>query len=305
LTSYALAMTWIKSHSSTIQIDLTQAIHADTNWHEAIEEVLDWVEGRGWTIERDPASVNSHTTRAYMATKTVTTRDGQTMILDHGIGFTTVLSSNQVSVYAFNGNVRTYAQVKADSVGGSSFYSNNGWDLVKGNFEIWTSDLDNESFLLLFVDDQNDRTIVWYEPPAGSHMNMNQTGSATKGCVEAVFVPFGVDNLCKISTTNAGWRPSAQLSSEYFGSGSEDFIVHGMSQKIGLSSSPSGSRTMSFELQDDVSTRYNPTTNSNNPLTSSQISSVKVGGTFYIALGSSARQSQCLLDVGSTNPAFN
>ena len=298
-------MTWIKSHSSTIQIDLTQAIHADTNWHEAIEEVLDWVEGRGWTIERDPARVNSHTTRAYMATKTVTTRDGQTMILDHGIGFTTDLSSDQVSIYVFNGNVRTYTEVKADSVNGSSFYHSSAFDYTQGSFEIWTSDLDNESFLLLFVDDQNDRYICWYEPPAGSHMNMVQTGTATKACVEAVFVPFGVDNLCKISTTNAGWRPSAQLASEYFGSNSEDFIVHGISQKIGLSSSPSGSRTISFELQTDVSTRYNPTTNSNNPLTSSQISSVKVGNTFYIGLGLSSRQSQCLLDVGSTNPAFN
>ena len=300
-------MTWFKSQQGTEYMP-GSGTSAAANYLDAFDEMIGWFATRGWTVEAETNNIDSSDEYLFRYEKQLTTWDGVSMTHKELVHIHN--DRDHVNISHYNPYTLQYdngtgwpslaEDTKITSTGSQGAYHT-------GYFEMWESDIDDDSFLVVCRLDSGLIQTVAFHPPTGSRMDYS------------------------VYTNNANYAPLAVWSSLLFDSNLPARVGQGSSQysfsfdryqdnfyhttavdaviQMGYARCTYGNVATAWSSnQADVGLAIKRSngvsTDQWQPHNNDQHNTLKVGSKYYIRLGMLTGKAQLLLDCGTTNPNF-
>lgn len=291
-------MTWTKTHTSTILPDPGASSFEGKNFHQQWDEVLGWLQGRGWTVT--PKSDN-HLTKSvnfYNIQKPFTSYEGvpqnYTWHLQNSISGITMSSA------ILNG--RAFALESLDETQAKLKEKNNIWPTdVANGIEIWESDQDNDSFIINSRSATGVCKVLMLFPGEGSIRSGNAQTSGNYGCYHLCFLPWFTYQPVQKGTS---LRQIAWGEVEYQLSNYDEAVPVITKNEISIHD---GTTLLSKWRQNDIATLEDLTAVPTfwDVSASSQLTTLLIDGDYYIAMGYRLGTNVALLNTGAVNPLMN
>lgn len=298
-------MTWSKTQQGTEYMPGFDTI----NYKDAIDEALGWLTTRGWTLEFGPNNSASESFNYWKFEKTINTWDGVPMICRELIRVYASVSTPanmQIMQFNLNANPEGYWPASSSETGitgtGSTNISHQGY------FEMWESDLDSDSFLIVSRSDGGDVKGFAFQPPSNTRMKYDaETGSTTK-CPLKAWAPVVLDRddplMVGTGTSSEYMEFDSSKDSTYHTTSTDPVVEMGFSR---VAHAASGGPTIWRSNAADMglaTVRSNTQSVQFHAVSSSDYNTLQIGSNYYIRLGSLPGSTTLLLDCGTTNPSF-
>ena len=292
-------MTWSKVHTSTVVTPLTGATIADMKQYECWVEVFSWFSARGWTVTEAAGNLPGNQHNYWRLERTVTSYEGviQTYLWNFRLASTT--TSNTVAW--LNGRNHSLEAAGPGTVSVESF----SWpwpDGIAGGIEMWQSDQDSDSYLLIARYGSGLCIPRGFMPGANSLRASDPLSTSSAGCYTTVTLPvFVMDQLISGQGTKLEMAFGEISNTHGIRQTATPVITHGE-----LSIHDEDVAYFKWR-QADVSTLESPALSQKEwlPSISTFTNTRLIDGTYYIQLGDPTGYAVALLDCGAVNPNIN
>ena len=298
LASQLNVMTWSKVHTSTVVTASSAATIEETNQYDRWVEIFSWLSARGWTITEAAGNLAGNQYNYWRLEKTVTSYEGIFQTYFWNFRLTNTTSSSTAAW--FNG--RNSALEFVTSTTASIETLANPWpDSTADAVEMWQSDQDNDSYLLISRY-SGGASIARGFMPGSNSLRANATSSAElEGCFKRVVYPIFRNDQLRSNSTDLEMGFGEINHTNSLHTNVTPVITHGELTIHDRSEAYYKWR------QADVSTLETPANSEDgwDPISSANTNTRVIDGTYYIQLGIPSSYAVALLDCGAVNPNFN